>query len=184
MKRFLHLLSGFVIWVVFVGIGGALIYANAFGVQNGFLGEFYSSDNSFQAPVMGGIIVLFALLRVATIAPRRKKTRSISFDTEGGSVSISVTAVCDFIKKLGDEFEAIKSIDPKVRSEKDMVSFDLNLKVRAGARIPELSTRLQSRVREGIREGLGIVDVREIKVNIAEIVGNPPPSVLPEKIEE
>ena len=110
--------------------------------------------------------------------------RTISFDSEGGTVSISVNAVCDFISKLGDEFESVKSIDPKVHSEKEMVSIDLNLKVRTGTRIPELSAQLQTRVRESVRDGLGIVDVREIKVNITEIVGNPPPPIESEMSEE
>ena len=182
MKRFLHLLAGVSIWIFFVGVGGALVYANLpFGEAVGVLEP---SDNRWMGLGMGALMVLVSLLHLVTFAPRRKKMKTISFESEGGGVSISVNAVCDFIRKLGDEFESVKNIDPKLRAEKDMVSIDLNLKVRAGTRIPELSTQLQTRVRESVREGLGIVDVHEIKVNISEIVGNPLPSVEPPVVEE
>ena len=182
MKRFLHVLAGMTIWVFFVGVGGALMYANLpFG---GAIGVLEPSTNRLMGTGVGALMVLVSLLHIVTFSPRRKKMRVISFDSEGGTVSISVSAVCDFIRKLGDEFESIKNIEPKLRSEKDMVNIDLNLKVRTGTRIPELSAQLQNRVRESIREGLGIVDVREIKVNISEIVGNPPPPVEPEMVDE
>ncbi len=182
MKRIFHTVAGLAIWVFFVGVGGALIYANLpFGEAVGVLAP---SDNRWMGVGMGALMVLVSLLHLITFSPRRKKMRSISFDSDGGAISISVSAVCDFIKKLGDEFESVKSIDPKLHSEKDMVSIDLNLKVRTGTRIPELSTQLQNRVRESVRDGLGIVDIREIKVNISEIVGNPPPPVEPEVVEE
>jgi len=182
MKRFLHVLAGVTIWVFFVGVGGALTYANLpFG---GAIGVLEPSANRWMGAGAGALMVLVSLLHLITFSPRRKKMKTISFDSEGGVVSISVSAVCDFIRKLGDEFESVKNIEPKLRSEKEMVSIDLNLKVRTGTRIPELSAQLQARVRESIREGLGIVDVREIKVNISEIVGNPPPPSVPEGVEE
>ncbi len=175
MKRFLHLLAGVSIWISFVGVGGAFVYANLpFGHAVCVLEP---SANRWMGLGIGALMVLVSLLHLFTFAPRRKKTKTISFDTEGGIVSISVNAVCDFIQKLGDEFESVKNIDPKLHSEKDMVSIELNLKVRTGTRIPELSAQLQNRVRESVREGLGIVDVHEIKINISEIVGNPPPPI-------
>ena len=182
MKRFLHLLAGISIWVFFVGVGGALVYANLpFGKAVGVLEP---SGNSWMGLGTGALMVLISLLHLVTFAPRRKKMKTISFDSEGGTVSISVNAVCDFVRKLGDEFESVKNIDPKLRSEKDMVCIDLNLKVRTGTRIPELSAQLQNRVRESVRDGLGIVDVHEIKVNITEIVGNPPPPIESDVVEE
>jgi len=183
MKRILHTFLGILIWILFIGLGSALIYANILKVQVGPLGHVYFPEGPIQASVVGSLMVLLALLHSITLAPRHAKMRAISFDSEGGMVSISVNAVCDFIRKLGDEFESVKNIDPKIHSKKEMLHIDLHLKVRIGTRIPELSAQLQHRVRESIRENLGIVDVREIKVNISEIVGTPPPPVLPETVD-
>jgi uncharacterized alkaline shock family protein YloU len=175
MTRFLHVLSGAVIWFLFAAIGGALIYANGLQVEEGVLGAFYLHDRWYEGMGLGGIILLLALLYLVTFGPRRPKARYLSFDSTDGSVSISVSAVRDFIRKLGDEFGAVISIDPKIRTEKDLLSIDLDVKLQSGTRIPEFSQMLQTRIREGIRDGLGIAEVGEVKVRIQEIVGTPRP---------
>lgn len=176
MTRFLHVLSGAVIWFLFAAIGGALIYANGLRVEEGILGLFYFSERWYEAMGAGGIVVLLSLLHLVTFGPRRPRVRYLSFDSGDGSVSISVNAVRDFIRKLGDEFGAVVGIDPKIRAEKDAISIDLDVKIQTGTRIPEFSQMLQNRVREGIRDSLGIAEVREVKVRIQEIVGLPRPS--------
>ncbi len=176
MTRILHRLAGLVIWVLITVMGGAFVYANGLNVEEGVFGAFYVSENRMNGSMFGGILLLFALLYLVTLTSRRPKFRTISFNFEGGTVSISVNAVSDFIRKLGDEFGAVISLEPRIRSEKDLISIDLDVKIQTGTRIPELSQLLQDRVRESIRDGLGIVEVREIKVHIREIVGAPPPS--------
>ena len=175
MTRFLHILSGIVIWFLFAAAGGALIYANGLRVDEGqsILRLFYFGENWLQAMGVGGIIVLLSLLYLVTLGPRRPKARYISFDSGNGSVSISVNAVREYIRKLSGEFSAVVSIDPKIRSEKDSISIDLNVNLVAGARIPELSQALQMRVRESLRDGLGIDDVKEVKVLVQEITVEP-----------
>lgn len=175
MTRFLHTLSGVVIWFLFAALGGALIYANGLRVDEGqsILRLFYFGENWLKAMGVGGIMVLLALLYLVTLGPRRPKARYISFDSGNGSVSISVNAVREYIRKLSGEFSAVVSIDPKIRAEKDSISIDLNVNLVAGARIPELSQALQMRVRESLRDGLGINDVKEVKVLVQEITVEP-----------
>jgi len=179
MKKLLHGLTGTLTLLLPVIWGGLLVYGNGF--NNEFRDFVFSTmQNSPVSGVLFGLamILIFVLYLASFGAPRRSKLRTISFDSEDGAVSISVNAVCDFIRKLGDEFGAVISMDPKVRSEKDLIRIDLDVRVQTGSRIPELSHLLQTRVRESIRDGLGIVEVREIKVHVREIVGAPPPSNL------
>lgn len=178
MTRFLHILSGVVIWFLFAAIGGALIYANGLRVDEGesILRLFYFGENWLKAMGAGFIVVLLSLLHLVTFGPRHPKVRYISFDSGNGSVSISVNAVREYIRKLSGEFSAVVSIDPKIRAEKDSISIDLNVNLVAGARIPELSQALQNRVRESLRDGLGINDVKEVKVLVQEITVEPRPS--------
>ncbi|MFA7256233.1 MAG: alkaline shock response membrane anchor protein AmaP [Kiritimatiellales bacterium] len=173
MTKFLHVLSGLVIWFLFAALGGALIYANGLCVEEGILGAFYLHERWYEAMGAGGIMILLILLYLVTFGPRRPKVRYISFDSGNGSVSISINAVRDYIRKLSGEFGAIVSIDPKIRSDKDSISIDLNVNLVAGARIPELSQELQNRVRESLRDGLGIDEVNEVRVRVQEITGEP-----------
>jgi uncharacterized alkaline shock family protein YloU len=171
MTRFLHVLSGFVIWAFFAAIGVSLVHANIPGVTRSVFDLI--PLESREAAGIGGIIVLLSLLYLVTFAPRRPKMRYLSFDSGDGSVSISVNAVRDYIRKLSSEFSAVVSIDPKIRAEKDSISIDLDVNLVAGARIPELSQALQGRVRESLRDGLGIAEIHEVKVRVQEIVGEP-----------
>jgi uncharacterized alkaline shock family protein YloU len=171
MTKFLHGVSGFLIWFSFAVLGAALIHANIPGVtQTAF--DFIPLK-SLESAGLGGILILLSLLYGVTFAPRRPKVRYLSFESEEGGVSISVSAVRDYIRKLSGEFGAVVSIDPKIMAEKDSLCIDLNVNLVAGARIPELSHALQSRVRESLRDGLGIEEVSEIKVRVQEITGDP-----------
>jgi len=184
MKKFLHRLTGLVIVLLPLVGGGLIIYGNGFNTSlRDTVCEFIQRSPMIGIAI-GLVLLLIGLVYLGTFGRPRPRLRTISFESEGGTVSISVNAVCDFIRKLASEFEAVKDIDPKLRAEKDMVSIDLNLKVRTGTRVPELSTLLQERVRESIRDGLGIVDIREIKVNISEIVGKPPPPFVSSSMDE
>jgi uncharacterized alkaline shock family protein YloU len=173
MTKFFHVFSGAVIWFFFAALGGALVYANGLRVEDGVLGAFYQYDMWYEAMGLGGIMVLLSLLYLVTFGPRRPKVRYISFASGDDTVSISVNAVRDYIRKLSGEFSAVVSIDPKIRAEKDRISIDLHVNLVAGVRIPELSMALQSRVRESLRDGLGIDEVNEVKVRVQEITGEP-----------
>lgn len=173
MTRFLHILSGLLIWVLFALFGAALVHANIPGVATTAF-DLVPPLQSWQAAGIGGLIILLALLYLVTFGPRHQKVRYISFESgERGSVSISISAVRDYIRKLSGEFGGVVSIDPKIRAEKNSISIDLNVNLVAGFRIPELSQAIQSRVRECLNNGLGISEVNEIKVRVQEIVGEP-----------
>ena len=122
------------------------------------------------------VLILIVVTYLATFGSASPRKRFISFESDNGEVSISINAVRDFIRKLGDEFSSVINMNPQIRYEKKLICIDLNVKVQTGSRIPELSRMLQDRVRESIRDGLGITEVREIKVKVQEIVGAPLPS--------
>ena len=172
MTKFLHVLSGLVMWAGFTVIGGALGYANGFDVEGGVLGHF-NLHAGWSSIGLGVIMLLFSLLYLVTFSPRRPPLRYISFDSGNGTVSISINAVRDYIRKLSGEFSAVVSIDPKIRADKDRISIDLNINLVAGARIPELSQALQARVRESLHDGLGIDEVHDVRVRVQEITGEP-----------
>jgi uncharacterized alkaline shock family protein YloU len=176
MKKILHGFTGLLIVLLPLVWGGLIIYGNGFNTSMRDRVFGFVQESPLSGTAVGLLLLLVGLVYLGTYGSSRPRLRTISFDSEDGAVSISVNAVCDFIRKLGDEFGAVISLEPKIRSEKDLISIDLDVKIQTGSRIPELSQQLQNRVRESIRDGLGIVEVREIKVHIREIVGAPPPS--------
>lgn len=176
MNKFIHSLTGLLLLLFPFVWGGFLIYANL--LNTGLRDRLFSfvQGMPLSGAAVGVALVLILLVYLASFGPPKRRARFIAFESENGTVSISVDAVTEFIRKLGDEFGAIVTMEPKIRSEKNLISIDLDVKIQTGSRIPELSQMLQDRVRESIRDGLGIVEVREIKVKVKEIVGAPPPA--------
>ncbi len=172
MKKVLHELSGFLI--VSTALLSALFLIKPELFDTVWLNWLNTWNNVFG----GGLLFCIVALYWLSSGPSRPRVRFILVKSEYGEVSISVTAVRDFVRRLGEEFSSVVNLDPKVRSEKKGGIFlDLNVKVQVGSRIPELAQRLRSRVCESLQDSLGIVvDERVINVFVMEIKGSPKPT--------
>ena len=171
-------LGGFLMTLLLLVIGGGLIYGNVFNRE---VGEHMANllVMPWVGAALGAILILSVALRWVGGCGRKKET-FIDFHSEDGSVGISTKAICDFIERIGAEFSAIKSIDSKLSPAKGSVDILLNVKVISGNKIPELSHLLQQRVRESVRESLGLEEIRNITIKVQEIVGEPPkPAAAP-----
>jgi len=67
----------------------------------------------------------------------------------------------------------VLTIHPVITVKGGGVIVRVDVRVKSGTHVPELCRMLQTRVRESIREQLGLDSVREVRVNVREIVGSP-----------
>jgi uncharacterized alkaline shock family protein YloU len=173
--KIIHALTGVILFVVLLAAGAALI---GFAFCRG------TPWDPTRCPVMSdpealgrlgiGLLAL-ALVHALSRFPSRRDAKYISFRSRSGSVHVSVEAARNFIVKIADEFAAILRMDPVLESRGRQLDVTLNLRVKAGTQIPELCDLLQQRVRESVSDSLGITDLRNVRVNITEIVGHPEP---------
>jgi uncharacterized alkaline shock family protein YloU len=164
-------LGDFIMTVLLLVIGAGLIYGSAFDVEIG-----QQIAEALKMPLVGagvGVVLILSVLLRWVGGCRKEKAAFINFDSEDGSVGISTKAICDFIERIGKEFAAVKSIDSKLVKQKDALDVGLTVKVLSGNKIPELSHVLQQRVRESVRESLGLEEIRNITIKVQEIVGEP-----------
>ncbi len=165
-------LGNFVMTLLLLLCGAGLIYGSYFNPDVGqLIAELL--QNQLVAGGVGAILILSVLLRCAG-SVGRKKEAYIDFQADDGSVGISIKAIQDFIERVAKEFAAVKSIDSKLVRRKGGLDIALSVKVVAGNKIPELSQMLQQRVRESVRESLGLEEIRNITLQVKEIVGEPP----------
>lgn len=164
-------LGDFVATLLLLLIGAGLIYGSAFKPEIG-----QQIAEALKLPIVGtaaGLIMVLSVLLRWVGGCRKDKSAFVNFDSEDGSVGISTKAICDFIQRIGKEFAAVKSIDAKLLQKKGALNVALSVKVVSGNKIPELSHLLQQRVRESVRESLGLEDIRNITIKVQEIVGDP-----------
>jgi succinate dehydrogenase/fumarate reductase cytochrome b subunit len=114
--------------------------------------------------VLGGVVYLLTGL-VGTPRPRY-----LAYETQYGNISISLKALQEYLTHLKAEFPTVLSLVPKVEALDESLLVVLEVRVRAGAPIPEISRLLQERARLLIQEKVGIADIREVEVKIEEIV--------------
>ena len=173
-------LGSFIMTLLLLLFGVGLIYGNAFKPE---IGQHIA--DALKLPIVGagvGVIMILAVVLRWIGGCGRKKEAFINFHSDDGSVGISTKAICDFIERIGKEFAAVKSIDSKLVQAKGGVDIALSVKVVSGNKIPELSHVLQQRVRESVRESLGLEEIRNITIKVQEIVGEPtkPAESVPE----
>jgi len=154
-------------------IGFWLIYTSLFNEALNTAMHDLVRNTPFYGAAIGLFLLLSVFLRVASLGGRKAKDAFITFHSDDGSVGIGTKAICDFIERIGKEFAAIKSIDSKLIQGKGSIDIALSVKVLSGNKIPELSQMLQQRVRESVRESLGLEEIRNITIKVQEIVGDP-----------
>jgi len=158
---------------VLLVIGGALIYGNTFNREFGA-----KIVNAISTPlgslVLGGVMVAAVVLGwMARFVGRKNRDRFIDFQSDDGSVGISTKAIQDFIERLGKEFPAVRSIESELIEDKGALDIAISVKVVSGNKIPELSSVLQQRIRESVHESLGLDEIRNITIQVQEIIGEP-----------
>jgi uncharacterized alkaline shock family protein YloU len=164
-------LGDFFMTLLLLGIGAGLIYGSAYDVE---VGE--QIAEALKIPMfgicVGSVLILSVVLRWVGGLGKPKDT-FINFESDEGNVGISANAVCDFVERIGKEFAAVESIDSKLIKHKNSLDIALDVKVRSGNKIPELSQVLQQRVRESVRESLGLESIGNIAIKVKEIIGDP-----------
>ncbi len=163
--KVLHGFLSFLFWVIVLVIGAWLI-AGCLNFECGLVTSLLA-DRSMRM-VAGVVLVLLVIVYWLSCIPGAKKERSVSYESEGGRVSVSVSAINSLLSRLGDEFAGVVSLRAAVSSKDKSVQLDMAVK--SGAKLQELSQAIQQRVRESMQDSLGIAEMGAIRVFVREIV--------------
>ncbi|MBU4365546.1 MAG: alkaline shock response membrane anchor protein AmaP [Kiritimatiellae bacterium] len=172
----MNILHGLIKCVLSVGlmIFGILLLADVVAVHTP-VGDFLINDKLGR--LLTGISAIFLVLLYWLTAIPVKEERFLTFENEGGTISISVKAINDFLAKLADEFAGIIQLRADVAALRDgHIEVRLDVTVKAGTKVQQLSQVLQQRVRESMRENLGIAEIHAVKVNVSSIVAADEPA--------
>jgi len=135
------------------------------------INELYSSSNArITLGSIGALLIFFSLLFAQIISARREREKTIAFNNPSGQVTITLFAVEDLIRKIGQELPQIKEIRPDViATKKKGLLVNIRLILRSELNIPEFTSQLQEIVRSKIQEILGVEEQITVKIHIAKI---------------
>lgn len=128
------------------------------------------TDGRIDAIWVGLATLAFALLFGLTGIRLKPAARFLRLEGENGPVNISTQAIADYVLKTGSEFPMIVKMKPVITAGRRSIDVLIELRVKAGPKIQETCERLQQRIRESIRNELGITQIRRVEVSIREII--------------
>ncbi|MFC2149629.1 hypothetical protein ACFLQ8_02905 [Candidatus Auribacterota bacterium] len=77
-----------------------------------------SSDGRLYCGIAGAVIIVMIFVYLVSKARENRRESAIAFDNPNGEVSISLSAIENFVMRVGKEFSEIKSMQPKIQGRK------------------------------------------------------------------
>ena len=163
----------FLVVVVFIsGIFLALSF-RLFSLENFFFKTNYwiYSDffNQIILVLVGALLIFLAIYLIWQKAQIDKGNLSVVQKTSFGEIKISIGSIKRLALKVVKGMEEIRETRPEVNILKSGgINIDLHLFVKQDVNIPQLSEKIQRKVKEYILETSGI-ETKEIKIHVDKI---------------
>ena len=120
--------------------------------------------------IVGGLLILISIGIVQFIMGKMQREKTIAFNNPDGQVTISLTAIEDFIKKVSKQMPDIKDIKSDVIASKKGVNITTRVTLWSDTNIPDVTERIQSMIKTRLQEMLGLEEAILVSVNVAKIV--------------
>jgi len=132
----------------------------------------YINEDPNLKLVLGGIGVLIILIGLVIINTRMGKMQmsdTIAFENPEGQVTVSLSAIEDFIKRSIDHMSEVRELRSKVTAGKKGISVECRATILAESNIPEITERIQNLIKKKVHDMLGVEEKINIKVHITKI---------------
>jgi len=173
--KFFGGLTLFFYTVVFLLIGGLFIIISLNLIPPESIMEtlnaLYSTANIRLIVGITGILIIFISVMVVQITMGTiKRERTIAFENPDGQVTISLTAIEDFIKRATKQLPEVKELKPSVRASKKGILIINRVTLFSDINIPETTEKIQNIVKTRVQDMLGVEEPINIKVHVVKIV--------------
>lgn len=130
--------------------------------------------------IISVVLMLLAIKCIffsSDIKEKNEKSEGVLLENENGKLLISVNTIENLVKSVILSFYSVKSSNCKVEVDRQAnnVKVDLKLKVKADTIIKELSTNIQDKIKENVKQATEL-EIKEINIDIEDIE--------PEKLEK
>ena len=133
-------------------------------------GTIYSNtDLRWILGLTGGLLIFIALMVVQITVGIIKKEKTIAFENPDGQVTISLSAIEDFIKRAMKQLPEVKESRPNVRASKKGITIVNKVVLFSDVNIPETTEKIQNIVKTRVQDMLGVEEPVEIQVNVVKI---------------
>jgi len=166
----------YMILMLATGIGLFLIALNLFPVEQwteALINVQESLYYQIAIGIAGGVVILTGLIIPYRMAKKMKRSRLITFQNPDGEVTVSISAIEDYIHKITEEIHEITNVRSKVSFSRKGINIVSSVTIKAGANIPEITERIQMQVKNKVQSMLGGEEKINMTLYINKILGIP-----------
>ena len=118
---------------------------------------------------IGGLFIASGLLAAHINLNRMRTQKTIAFENPEGQVTVSLSAIEDFIKKSVRHLPEVKELRSNVTANKKGINIVCRATIFADSNIPATTERIQSIVKLKVQEMLGVEETINIKIHVTKI---------------
>ena len=133
--------------------------------------------------ICGILMILISLWYIQLMVVKFQREKTIAFNTPDGQVTISLSAIEDFIRKMARQLAEVKEIKPDVIAGRKGVTATCRVTLWGDANIPEVAERLQGILRHRLQDMLGLADPIVVRVHVSKIASREGPAEKPKSGE-
>jgi uncharacterized alkaline shock family protein YloU len=173
--RFIGGLTLFFYTLVFLLVGGLFIVISLEIVHidtiKAALDTIYTTPNTRLILGITGVLLIFISMLVAQLTMGKiQREKTIAFENPDGQVTISLTAIEDFIKRSLKQLPEVKELRPAVRAGKKGIAIINRVILFSDVNIPETTEKIQNIVKARVQDMLGVEEPITIKVHVVKII--------------
>ncbi len=118
-----------------------------------------------------GLLMIFISLSVARLALMKfQRERTIAFLNPEGQVTISLSAIEDFIKRVSAHLNEIKELRSYVKATRKGIDISCRITLWADVNIPDATEKIQNLIKTKVQEMLGVEEQIVVKIHVTKIV--------------
>jgi uncharacterized alkaline shock family protein YloU len=168
----------FLLFVIYT-VASLLVALDAAFFSGGFIratAEYYFGalySNPSGKWIMFSTALVSALIAMGLYfydAKERHLLKSITMDGKLGTVSISHSAIEDYVEKVGIRLKDVKDIKAKVKCKRDGIYVFCKIAISAGSSIPMLADRIGEEIKNAAEAIFGIFGIKEVKIFVDKII--------------
>ena len=174
MKLF-NIIAIFIYTLIFSIIGAILIAlslrtASFDSVINMISYLAHANNTRFGMAVTGFFLILINISIAQLSMGKLQRHKTIAFENPHGEVTLSLSAIEDYIKKLTHKMPEIREVKSSISVGKSGLEVIAKAVLYSDVNIPEVTEKMQNAIRMRLEEMLGIEETVTIKVHVAKIV--------------
>ena len=134
-------------------------------------GQLQSSPNAqIVFAVIGVIFIIIGVMAPFKVGKSLGSNRLITFQNPDGEVTVALSAIENYVKRVARDIPGIKDIRSSVKVNKKGINITSYVAISAGTNIPEATENIQMTVKSKVQDMLGVEENINMIMHISKIL--------------